>query len=270
VAKPNFIIIDEPSFLDQKAIEWFIEELKNVTKSSNSMVLLVSHKETVMESLADRILHINSESKRLSLFNCSYAIFQTTHSNQQNHARKTLELSKNERHQAQASLEHGKKDLRKREINMKNTPKQNANKRFIKGKAIESKQKAGKSAASKVKPLRKQAEELKDSEISSRQEEITDLHLEGKEIEGVIRGQLILSLNDVSFGYDASSHDVVRCSEYVLAQIMNGERIILTGANGQGKSTLAKLVLGELEPTVGSLSEHVACTCSKLSANGPD
>jgi ATPase subunit of ABC transporter with duplicated ATPase domains len=139
VAKPN--LIDEPSFLDQKAIEWFIEELKSVTKSSNSMVFLVSHKKMIMESLADRILHINSASKILSLLNCSYAIFQTTHSDQQNHARKTLEHSKNERHRAQISLEHVKKDLRKRETNMKNATNQNADKRFIKGKAIENMQK---------------------------------------------------------------------------------------------------------------------------------
>jgi ATPase subunit of ABC transporter with duplicated ATPase domains len=39
---------------------------------------------------------------------------------------------------------------------------------------------------------------------------------------------------------------------------MNGDRIHLTGANGQGKSILTKLVWGDLEPTIGSVSKHVA------------
>jgi ATP-binding cassette subfamily F protein 3 len=35
-----------------------------------------------------------------------------------------------------------------------------------------------------------------------------------------------------------------------------GSRIALVGANGQGKSTLVKLMLGELDPVSGSVRRH--------------
>lgn len=137
---------------------------------------------------------------------------------------------------------------------MKNTTAMNADKRFIEGKAIENKQKAEKSAASKVQRLRKQKHNLEDLEISLSCEKFTKLHLNGKEVQGVLFGQAILSIQDVSFAYDTSCLHVIK---NVSAQIMNGDRILLAGRNGQGKSTLAKLVMGELEPTAGSIAKHV-------------
>ena len=37
---------------------------------------------------------------------------------------------------------------------------------------------------------------------------------------------------------------------------VQGSRIALVGANGQGKSTLVKLMLGELDPVSGSVQRH--------------
>jgi ATP-binding cassette subfamily F protein 3 len=38
--------------------------------------------------------------------------------------------------------------------------------------------------------------------------------------------------------------------------VEQGGRLALVGANGQGKSTLAKLIMGELQPTRGSIVRH--------------
>ncbi len=58
----------------------------------------------------------------------------------------------------------------------------------------------------------------------------------------------ILSLNDLSFAYGD-----LRLIEGANLQIEPGERIALVGRNGTGKSTLMKILRGELEPEGGSL-----------------
>ena len=58
----------------------------------------------------------------------------------------------------------------------------------------------------------------------------------------------ILSLNDLSFSYGD-----LRLIEGATLQIEPGERIALVGRNGTGKSTLMKVLRGELEPESGSL-----------------
>lgn len=257
--KADLLIIDEPSFLDTLSSEWLVEALTRAAKRDKAIVLLISHKEALLESVADRILFINAASKQMSLYHCSYEVFQSTVAEQTGSARRKLDLSSKETAKSQASLETIQKNLRRREKNMKKITTHNADKRFIKGKNIECKQKADKSAASKVKLLKKHADDLKDLERASRQEKKIELKLKGRSVEGISDGQPIVSMDDVAFSYDVSSGNVLHD---INAQIMNGDRILLEGRNGEGKSTLVRLIAGETEVTEGSLKKlpavHIA------------
>jgi len=61
---------------------------------------------------------------------------------------------------------------------------------------------------------------------------------------------VILKFNDVSFEYDG--HRTLL--DEVSFSVRRGSRITLMGQNGTGKSTLFKLITGELEPTSGRIS----------------
>ncbi|TCD63191.1 hypothetical protein EIP91_005858 [Steccherinum ochraceum] len=70
-------------------------------------------------------------------------------------------------------------------------------------------------------------------------------------------GELV-SFDNVGFRYPPrSSKDKPK---WVLDQVTftvgQSGRVVFVGANGQGKSTLAKLILGELSPTKGTVSRH--------------
>src|SRR6201995_4858329 len=60
----------------------------------------------------------------------------------------------------------------------------------------------------------------------------------------------IIAVDDVSVGYDPDSPALNR----VTLRIDNDDRIALLGANGNGKSTLVKLLAGRLEPFSGKIT----------------
>ncbi|MBK9054149.1 MAG: ATP-binding cassette domain-containing protein [Chloroflexi bacterium] len=60
-------------------------------------------------------------------------------------------------------------------------------------------------------------------------------------------GRDVLLLDDVAVGYETTLlHDLNLV-------IQAGERVVLTGPNGTGKSTLVKTIMGELRPRSGTI-----------------
>ena len=65
-----------------------------------------------------------------------------------------------------------------------------------------------------------------------------------------IHGTTVLELEDVSVGYDFP------LIEHVNLRVGNGEKIILTGENGIGKSTLLKTIEGRVKILAGKITLH--------------
>jgi elongation factor 3 len=73
-------------------------------------------------------------------------------------------------------------------------------------------------------------------------------------LEGVkSRGRTILKMQDVSFKYPTSERNIV---ENVSLTACMASRVAVIGANGAGKSTAIKLLIGELKPEQGSIWRH--------------
>ena len=66
-------------------------------------------------------------------------------------------------------------------------------------------------------------------------------------IGGEIEVQFLIQINNVSFGYPDSK----LLFSNVEFGVTSKSRIVLLGENGNGKTTLVKLMLGDLEPTEG-------------------
>merc|ERR1712178_456631 len=73
-------------------------------------------------------------------------------------------------------------------------------------------------------------------------------------LEGVkSRGRTILKMQDVTFKYPTSEKNIV---ENVSLTVCMASRVAVVGANGAGKSTAIKLLIGELKPESGSIWRH--------------
>ena len=248
-SRPDILIIDEPSFLDHTSTDWLIEKTKDAAFYGNTMVLIISHKEILLKKLCDRIWYINSANHTLSMYNCGYEKFKTTHQAEMENAAKKIEDFGSKMKSAESSLVTIKAKLDKREANLKHKTTENSDKRFIKGKNKEAKQKADRSAASKVKLLKQEVSILEEIKHQAQRERVKQLKIEGTSSAGTIA-----LLQEVSFRYDKFDRMIF---QYMDARVEATDRILLRGTNGTGKSTFLKLVVGELEPTEGIITRNV-------------
>jgi len=73
-------------------------------------------------------------------------------------------------------------------------------------------------------------------------------------LEGVkSRGRTILKMNDVTFKYPTHEKNTV---EHISLTVCMASRVAVVGANGAGKSTAIKLLIGEIKPETGSIWRH--------------
>merc|ERR1712226_523519 len=73
-------------------------------------------------------------------------------------------------------------------------------------------------------------------------------------LEGVkSRGRKILEMKGVTFKYPTSEKNIV---ENITLTVCMASRVAVVGANGAGKSTAIKLLIGELKPASGQIWRH--------------
>jgi ABC transport system ATP-binding/permease protein len=71
---------------------------------------------------------------------------------------------------------------------------------------------------------------------------------------GLPPGKIVAELTDVGMRFPSSSGDRTLISGFT-ATILRGDKVGLIGPNGTGKTTLLKLILGELQPTSGKVRQ---------------
>ncbi len=83
-------------------------------------------------------------------------------------------------------------------------------------------------------------------ERAMRRERQGNVRMESQKIEN--SGKMVIEADDISFGYAGR-----KLIDGFSARIMRGDKIGIIGPNGCGKSTLIKILLGELQPEIGNV-----------------
>ena len=230
-SKPDMLLLDEPTnHLSIGAVLWLARELKDSPTWEDRIIVVVSHDRFFLDEVCGDILHVSGVAKRLTQSHGSYSTWAKRRGEQQKAFARTQELRRAEIAELKSYAGHGFK--------------------------------YGGSSASinKMQMKAKQAEKLEEQDANEAEEgaalqEDFELPLMLKS-GGAIDG-FVIQLQNVGFGYppaDGAERDLLfRGAEM---SIDTSSRVVLLGENGNGKSTLVKLMTGALEATEGEIKRN--------------
>ena len=269
LSRPDLLIIDEPSFLDEQGTQWLITFLKEeLALKNNSIVIVITHKEHLLDSLASHILYFGSttsSSKIIRQFNGNYESFLRTR-NQEN-----IEQQREEKanivqdanaQRAERALEKKNKDAIKSLPNKYGSQSKRAVNLSVQQKSMKL-QSAQKNLARRRDILKQRLDEklgeaTEDNQLSSLKNIFVEIG-KGTKAGTHAKEERLITLDSVNFSFDSTSRNSENdYNQYLLRDISvcisSNDRIAIIGQNGSGKSTLLKIIVGELQPTSGNVS----------------
>ena len=248
ISEPSVLLLDEPTnHLDVSALEWLEEFIQNYSGAA----LIVSHDRVFLDNTVSFILELDDMTHRVTIYHGDYSDYALT---------KARELEQQwamyqDQQTELARLTDAAKHLRGI-AKFRKGGKADSNDKFAKGFFAN----RGKETVRRAKALERRIEILQTDEKIDKPKAGYALKLDFGEMPR--SGQMVLSLEDVGFTYQVSgitspvtrqASNVNWLLQNVNAILRHGERVALIGANGTGKSTLLKIIVGELEPTEGNV-----------------
>jgi ATP-binding cassette subfamily F protein 3 len=238
--RPDMLLLDEPTnHLSIGAVLWLARELKTNPVWEERIVCVVSHDRFFLDEVCSDVLHVSGVAKRLTQTHGSYSTWAKRRAEQQKAFARTVELRRQEIAELKSYAGHGFK--------------------------------YGGSSASinKMQMKGKQAEKLEEEDAEQAEEfaalsEDMELPLNlkaGGELDG-----FLIQLMGVGFGYPGGK-TLFSGAEM---SIDSKSRIVLLGENGNGKTTLVKLITAALEPSEGEIRRNAQCRIAIVNQHHAD
>ncbi|PAA84255.1 hypothetical protein BOX15_Mlig023169g3 [Macrostomum lignano] len=218
--EPTLLILDEPTnHLDLNAVIW----LDNYLQQWRKTLLIVSHDQSFLDNVCTDIVHLDQ--KKLFYYRGNYATFKKMSVQKRREQIKEYEKQEKKLKELKAAGRSNKQAEKKQKELLTRKQAKSANKQ----------QKAGSSAAGEATGVQQLLERPKEYVVKFTFPQPPEL------------SPPILGLHDVFFSYPNQTPLFVDLNFGVDMQ----SRISIVGPNGVGKSTLLKMLSGELEPTRG-------------------
>ncbi|ACO60757.1 ABC transporter/cobalt transport family protein [Micromonas commoda] len=221
-AKPDVLLLDEPTnHLSIAAVLWLARELSCSSTWQSRVVVVVSHDRHFLDAATTDSMHISGAARKLTLHRMCYSAWAEKREEQQKALQKRAQLRNEKKTKLEAYAGHG----------------------FKYG-----------GSSSQINMMQRKANEAAklDEEAAAEAAETADL-AEDAELPlnlaagGKLRGP-IARLENVAFRYPGMDSDLFANVDMGLD---SDSRVCLLGENGDGKTTLVKVMLGHLAPTAG-------------------
>lgn len=208
---PEIMLLDEPTnHLDTTTRDYITNYLKNY----KGMVLIISHDVSFLNTIVNKIMHIDKVSHKIEMYRGNYSDY--------------LKKSTKQKELKERLIEQQEKEVAKlREFVLQYSNSSGKRKRI---------------AESREKLLAKKEKEMLERDKTYKR---VKLRLQ-PEKEG---SKIPLKVNNISFGYP-NSKELIHNLSFL---INKKERFLIVGENGVGKSTLLKLLVGKLKPLEGNI-----------------
>ncbi len=212
-SKPDLILLDEPTNHLDEKTKTYVT---NYLKQYDGSIFIISHDIPFLNAITTKTLYVDKQHHSMELFDGNYDKFQKIKVAREERLQKEYEIQEKERKKLEEIIA-----------------------RYIHGN--EKKAKIAKDRQKKLARL------LENEIIIEKQNKKTHLDLTA-EREST---RFPIRLEEVSFKYDKKAK---RNLLYKISfEIPRKERFLIVGENGVGKSTLLKLIIGELTPDQGKV-----------------
>jgi ATPase subunit of ABC transporter with duplicated ATPase domains len=243
LSEPQLLLLDEPTnHLDIQMLEW----LEGWLSGFRGAALIVSHDRAFLDNTVSSILELDPLTHGLKQYAGNYSQYIE---------QKETECERQEQMylDQQAEIRRMQQDIARVKAQAEHTERQASSIRIggpdYKIKGYKSYQQGiAKKVAQKAKSREKKLERfLKSSERVEKPRQAWQIKLNFGTQTHI--GQDVLRLDQVSLGYPCQ----LALLEDINLHLRAGQRVVLTGPNGCGKTTLLKAITGRLQPLTGSV-----------------
>ena len=211
----DILLLDEPTnHLDMKTKDFITNYLKNY----HGMVLVISHDIDFLNEVITKTMFINKVTHKIKVYKGNYTEFKRLYADEM--MQKELRIKEQER-----EIKHLQEVVKKAE----SASRTNHN-------------------IKRLGQSRKKMLEKKLDELETREETYKAVTMKIDPLER--SGKIPLEVNHLTFHYP-NKKDLYRNLSFQMAR---GEKFLIVGENGVGKSTLLKLIMKELTPIQGEIT----------------
>lgn len=229
MSKASLLLIDEPTnHMDLEMKEW----LTKAFKLEQRAILFVSHDRTFLNETPDAILELSTDGAK------KYIGQYDKYKQQKDIEHETLKLQYEKQQKEQAAIEE---TIKKYKAWYQKAAQSASVRSPYKQKQLS---KLAKRFKSKENQLNRKLDQEHIANPDKKEKAFSIQHHDFK-------SHYLVQFNHVSFAYDNRT-----IFDDVSFYIKRNQNVIVEGRNGTGKSTLIKLILGELEPTKGNITVH--------------
>ena len=232
---PQLLLLDEPTnHLDIDMLEW----LEDWLNGFQGAALIVSHDRTFLDNTVTKVLELDSSTHTIKTYDGNYSDYLE---------QKLLEFDKQmQAYQDQqdeiAQLKRAARQIRSLTV-MKKGGKADGGDKFAKGFFGN---RATKNVAGRAKNLEARIDHLLTDEKVDKPQGSWKLKLDFGAPEH--QSKDVLVTDNLSIGYAPETPLLTNINLFIRA----GQRVVLTGANGSGKTTFIRMIVGKLHPLTGS------------------
>ncbi len=234
ILQPQVLLLDEPTnHLDLEALSW----LELWLQDYEGAILIVSHDRAFLDAVTTRTLVLDPLSHTMRDFSGNYSAYTATVARQIEQQWQAYQDQQVEIAQLKQAAQHLRGQAKFKRGGKADTPDKFAKAYFAN---------RSKATIGRAKNIERRIEQLQSEDRIDKPGQQWHLRVDFAQDDGGARQ--VLSLDGVAMAYGKN-----QLFSDVDLLLTHGQRVVLGGANGTGKTTLLRIITGQLSPTAGDV-----------------